>query len=215
MVTPPQPSRPDPDELLALARAVAAGDDIAAEALCSLLTPALRNATSRFLRDDQECEDVIQETLLVVLDHVRAEAGFRGHLARFAVTIASNRCRNLLLWRRRRSARPLEPLADWIAHPDRSPLDALIDTEARALLHEALARLGPDCRALLRAFYLEGQSIERIRRAIGLRTVQGVYYRRALCLEKAARFLNERLSGCSPGAARSADDDPDGRGGKS
>jgi RNA polymerase sigma factor (sigma-70 family) len=214
MVTPPLPSHPDPDELLALARAVAAGDGGAAEELCSRLTPALRNATSRFLRDDEEAEDVVQETLLAVLNHVRAEAGFSGHLARFAVTVASNRCRNLLLWRRRRSTRPLEPLAEWIAHPDRSPLDALIDTEARALMQEALDRLGPDCRALLRAFYLEGQPIERIRRAVGLSTVQGVYYRRALCLERAARFLKERLADCSPGETRPADDGPDDRGGK-
>jgi len=54
--------------------------------------------------------------------------------------------------------------------------------------------LGKLCRLILRAFYFEGRSIADIRRDTGLKTVQGVYYRRSVCLQQVKKLVEERLS---------------------
>jgi DNA-directed RNA polymerase specialized sigma24 family protein len=105
----------------------------------------------------------------------------------------------------------LEPLLEWYNNPERSPLDLLEEQETCALVQEALARLDAACAHLLRACYLEGVSIAALREQLGLETIQGVYYRRAKCLQKAFRHLNKRLLVCSPGAAEgTADGSPRG-----
>jgi len=44
---------------------------------------------------------VVQESLLAILSHIGKRGGFEGDLVRFAVTVARNRCRNILIWRQR------------------------------------------------------------------------------------------------------------------
>lgn len=192
------------DELLELAGGAAAGDAGAAERLCALLMPPVQAATRHFLPADDEADDVVQETLVAVLEYLRRDGGFTGNLASFATTIARNRCRNLLAWRRRRPQVPIESLAEWLGHPEHTALDVLLDAELLQLLQGSLDALGEECRALLRGFYLEGRSIEELRRAAGLTTVQGVYYRRSLCLDRAAILLKARLAECSSAGADAA-----------
>lgn len=194
----PNSPLPEPPDLQEAAAAYAAGDDVAGENLCKVLAQPLRVAASRFLGDDSpEVDDVVQESLLAVLQYIRKGAGFSGDLVRFGVTVARNRCRNLLNWRARRPGVPLESLEGWLANTELSPLDLLLEEEMWHLLQETLDRLGSDCQELLRAFYLEEKSIDEIRRRVGLSTVQGVYYRRARCLEQAAQLLKSRLAECS------------------
>lgn len=174
------------------------GDRAASEELAAELAPGLRKAARSLLgHEDRDVEDVVSESVVAVLEYVRRREGFEGNLLVFGISVARNRCRNVLSWRQRRPQVPLDDLADWIAHPDRSPLDAIVEEERLQLLRDALARLGTDCQELLRAWYIEGIPVEEIRHRLGLRTIQGAYYRRARCLESAADYLNERLSGCS------------------
>ena len=113
----------------------------------------------------------------------------------FAVTVARNRCRDILRWQARHRDRqvPLEPLAAWIADPQRDALGDLLAAERLSLMADAVAALDGACRELLKAFYVQEESAEEIRRRIGLDTVQGVYYRRSVCLRRALDYLNSRL----------------------
>ncbi len=180
---------PTPD-LAHLVQGVVSGDGPREDALFEFLRGHLRVSVGLFLPGDcLEADEVVVESITVVFDYIRRDGGFAGDLVRFAITIARNRCRNILNQRRRRPEVPIEPLAEWIASDDRSPLDHLLAEEVRSRLREAVAKLGRVCRLLLRAFYLEGTPIETIRRRLGLETVQGVYYRRTVCLRKLGNRL--------------------------
>ena len=191
-----------------------AGDADGTEELARVLEPALRQAARNQLgHEDRDVDDVVSESLIAVLDYLVRRGEFEGNLLVFAVTVARNRCRNVHLWRRRRPQVPLDSLIDWIADPERSPLDALLEMEKLAHLQEALSGLGPECEKLLRAFYIDDIPMEEIRHRLGLGTVQGAYYRRARCLKKALERLNIALAGCSSHAGSElADDSPKGSG---
>ena len=72
------------------------------------------------------------------------------------------------------------------------------------LLEEVLGSLDIPCRRLLAAIYRQEATIEELRRELGLRSVQAVYHRRNICLQKAQRFLNRLLfSGRTSGSRKS------------
>jgi RNA polymerase sigma factor (sigma-70 family) len=193
----------DPGEAEFYAAAIAAylsGAPAAGGRLGIALDGPVRREARVFLGDESaDVDDVVQDTVVAVLLYLRRNGGFDGNLVKFAVTVARNRCRNLLNWRKRLPHVQLDPMLDWLESTERSPLDALLDREVVDLLQAALDRLSAECRALLRAFYLEEVPVEEIRRRSGLKTVQGVYYRKAVCLRQAYRRLKNRLVVCSSG----------------
>jgi RNA polymerase sigma factor (sigma-70 family) len=188
---PPGESR----KLADLIEAYCSGEAAAGEDLCADLAGPIRHAVQKFFRSDSEhVDDVLQDTLLAVLDYLRRRGGFAGNLTNFAVTIASNRCRDLLRWQRRHPRTPIEPLSRWIEDRSRSPLDHLMENEVNALLQEAMKHLDSDCRRLLLDYYVREIPATVIMDRLGLKSVQGVYYRRAVCLKSAFRLLKMRLS---------------------
>ena len=186
------------------------GDAAAGDHLCRVVMPVLRLDTARMLGDaDPDVDDVVQESLVAWLGYLRAEQGFTGDAVRLAVTIARNRCRDVLRRRSRRVHVTIEPLETWLADTSRSPLDELADHELRRLLQDALNQVSAACRKLLRALYVEGHTPEEVRARSGLDSVQGVYYRRGACLDKAKKFLQRRLrfgsgTNASPGRVTTA-----------
>ncbi len=196
MTQPPAHRGPGGHHLPDLIAALLEGRESAAEALYHELTGPVRDSAARFfVPDSADIDDVVQETILATFDYLKRKGGFQGDLIAFAVTVARNRCRNIVNQRARRPHVPLEPLSEWIANPQRSPLDLLTEREAMTALQAGLNALGRVCRLVLRAFYIEGRPMEEIRRELGLKTVQGVYYRRAVCLERLARLVAPRLGG--------------------
>ncbi len=188
------PTPPTDDDISLLVARVAADDTVAQHQLYALLRSHLRTTVKVFLSEDSlEAEDVISETITVVFRYIVDRSGFEGDLVRFAITIARNRCRNILNKRARHPHDPIEPLIEWVAHPDRSPLDLIQEEEARDFLQAAIDKLESICKLILRAFYLEGRPIASIRAATGLKTLQGVYYRRTVCLRKLAEVLADRM----------------------
>ena len=170
------------------------GDAAAGDHLCRVVIPVVRLDTARMLGDaDPDVDDVVQESLVAWLGYLRAEQGFAGDAVRLVVTIARNRCRDLLRRRSRHVHVTIEPLETWLADTSRSPLDELADHELRELLQDALGQVSRACRDLLRALYVEGQTPEEVRVRSGLDSVQGVYYRRGACLEMTKKFLQRRL----------------------
>jgi RNA polymerase sigma factor (sigma-70 family) len=196
----------DPAMLAPLIASYRTGNDAAADDLVRLLTPTVRRETARMLGDaDGDLDDVVQESHLSALRYLRAEASFEGDAVRLAVTIARNRCRDLLRHRARRPHVAIEPLEVWLTDTSRSALDDVDAQQRRNLLQGALNRLSSACRKLLHQLYVQELTPEQVRERSGLDTVQGVYYRRGVCLDHAKKFLQRRLrfgSGVSPGADR-------------
>jgi RNA polymerase sigma factor (sigma-70 family) len=163
--------------------------------LFSLLRSHIRTSVAMFMSlDSKDADDVVGETITVVFSTINRDKGFEGDLIRFAITIARNRCRNIMNQRQRRPQVPIEPLVDWIADDQCSPLDNLMADEHHTGLQKAVDSLGRICRRLLRAFYLEDRPIESIRKLMGLSTVQGIYYRRTVCLRKLGDILTVQMA---------------------
>jgi RNA polymerase sigma factor (sigma-70 family) len=188
-----------PDDLSSPVQAYLRGDAGAAERLSHLLLPTLRRETSRMLGEEhKDQDDVVQESVLAALGYLDRDREFTGDFPRLAITIARNRCRDLLRHRARFPHQDIAPLSEWIADTQASPLDHLEDAERRDLLQQALAALGDACRNLLRAMYIDEVETEVIRTRLGLGTVQAVYYRRTVCIDQMMGFLQ----GHRPGRSR-------------
>jgi DNA-directed RNA polymerase specialized sigma24 family protein len=167
----------------------------AAERLHDLLVESGRVAAQRFLSlTDGEFQDVVSESVEVSLEYIRNLGGFEGDIVAFTITVVRNRCRNILRYRRYRPHLPIEPMADYLAAPERSPLDMLEEEEMRGVLQAALGRLAGICRLLLHAFYIQQLPMKEILRLVpSIRTVQGLYHRRAACLKQALDVVQDRL----------------------
>lgn len=184
----------DPQALAADITACRAGDSAAGDRLCIVLRPAVRREAARMLGDDDsDVDDVTQESLVTSLGYLRRESGFEGDIVRLAATIARNRCRDLLRHRARYPKVEIEPLADWLATPERSALDDLDESEIYSLIQSALGRLRPPCRQLLHDLYVVGRTPEQVRARVGLRTVKGIYHRRSVCLGEIKKLVQRRL----------------------
>ena len=197
----------DTRSLTRLARGYAEGDDSVGDALCRQLSPRLYKAAAKFLASPDDRSDLVQETLVSVLAYLRRTRGFEGDVGKFAVSVACNRCRDLLRWRQRRPEQRGESLLAWTEDPARSPLDILADAEVVDLLHRGLAKLSAGCRELLTGLYLGEATVEEFRRRAGLGSVQAVYYRRMICLRELADFLQNRLRIRYPSRVERSDDD--------
>ncbi len=185
-------------ESSALVRDYLADVPQADDRLASFLTLHVGRTVRAFLNSQEpETEDLIQDAVMAVMKFLRRRGGFEGNLTAFANTVARNRCRNHLIWRRRHPGVPLEDHEPFLASHTDGPLDRLLGAEVVTLVQRALDELDDACRNLLRALYLQGVEIDEIRRREGLKSVQSIYYRRSRCLEKAGRFLKRRLQGCS------------------
>lgn len=198
--------RLEPGQLDPLIAACRGGEDGAGDDLCTLLRGPVALGVARLLGDGHpDGEDIVQESLLAALGYLRRDDAFRGDLVRLAVTIARNRCRDLLRRRRRQPQVDIEPLAAWLADPAVSALDALAEDSRRWGLQAALDRLDDACRDLLRAMYVQEVPTDALRRRLGLGTVQAVYYRRSVCLKKVRNFFQEGLAGVQETGSEAVD----------
>jgi len=183
----------------ALKRDIAAyisGHDAAGQGVSASLDPVVRRAVYALLpEDDPDRDDIIQDTLIALLQYLKASGTCPDNPEAFAVTSAKNRCRNNFHWRRLRQGVDIDGLSERLPSGEAGPLDLLDARETRELLFEGLEAIDPGCRRLLRDFYLEEKSAETLRREAGLSSVQGVYHRKNVCLKKITKFFNRRLFG--------------------
>ncbi len=171
--------------------AYVAGDDAAGDRVCATLDRAVREAVCGFFPpQDADREDIIQDSLLAMLEYLRRAEDCPDNPEAFAVTIALNRCRNLHQWRKRRPTIDIDDAAPWLPGDAENPLDRLHDEQVRAMLADAFARLDDECRELLFAIYLEERSVEELRREAGLASVQGIYHRKNICFKKVTQLFN-------------------------
>lgn len=149
-----------------LLRRARAGDGRAFEELARQAEVGLYRHVLRIVGTAQEAEDVVQDALFSAWRSLAAFQGgsFRAWLFR----IATNRSIDMIRARRRRGELPLEPPEDaeveWAepvaAGPD--PLEIASQTEALAVVEEALRGIPAEQRAALLLRDVEGFSYEEI-----------------------------------------------------
>jgi RNA polymerase sigma-70 factor (ECF subfamily) len=177
-------------EETALVRAAQAGDAQAIMGLVERLQPTIYRFGRRMCPNEQDAEDVLQETLLTLVQRI---GEFRGDasLSSWLFTIVRSRCRI----RRRASDRVGEAegteLLDSAPHPE----EAASSRQLRAILEGALRRLEPKYREVLLLRDVEGLSAPEVGEALGL-TVSAVKSRlhraRAMVREEVETVLERR-----------------------
>jgi RNA polymerase sigma-70 factor (ECF subfamily) len=177
-------------EETALVRAAQAGDTQAIMALVERLQPTIYRFGRRMCPSEQDAEDVLQETLLTLVQKI---GEFRGDasLSSWLFTIVRSRCRV----RRRASDRIGQAegadLLDSAPHPD----EAVSTHQLRSILERALRGLEPKYREVLLLRDVEGLSAPEVGEALGL-TVSAVKSRlhraRAMLREEVETVLMER-----------------------
>ena len=184
----------EPQSLILAINSYIDGDDTAGNLICKTLEVPVRASVRRLIGPhDVDGDDVVQNTLIAMLGYLRRAKVAPDNPEAFVVTIARNRCHNLHLWRQRRQAQDVTELSDKLPHIAASPLDLIDEEQRRELLEEVLQNLDTHCRDLLAAIYRQEATIEDLRHDLGLGSVQAVYHRRNVCLQKAQKLLNRRL----------------------
>ncbi len=154
-------------------------------------------------RDRALTEDVVQETMLVALERLKAFDG-RSSLHTWLCGIAKNKIRA-----QRRKRRPvlIEDLLDEtdpeidaiLAAVDREPLPdwVLERRETQELVGAALASLPPDYRTVLVDKYMEGLSVKEIaeRRGKGSKAAESTLQRARIAFSRIFQLLTRRRGG--------------------
>ncbi len=166
--------------------------------MIAALAPAVRANVRQFLGpDDPDVDDVVQEALIATLRYLQDDVEFEGDLARLAITIGRNRCRDLARKRRRWRAESIDTHVEQLPDLAATVLDDLDAADRRSLLLAALADLSDRCRDLLISRYLDDQSPEEICARLGIASRHAFYYRRVGCLRRLKIFYTKRVSGRS------------------
>lgn len=165
-----EPAESAPSETQVLLRRVREGDAGALDELCARFLPPLRRfARGRLplaVRDAADTDDLVQDTLVRALRHVRSfEPRHEGALLAYLRQALMNRIRDEVR-RARRAPSPVELPPD-AATSDASPVEYAIGGEAEARYEAALLRLGDGERALVIARIEMGRSYEDLAAAFG------------------------------------------------
>jgi RNA polymerase sigma-70 factor (ECF subfamily) len=211
--TPPPETAQDEDAALVLA--LRAGDERAFATLIDKYGPSMLRIAQLYVPSRAVAEDVVQETWLAVLTGIERFEG-RSALKTWLFRILTNKAKT----RGQREARtvPFSALAGdgdedetavevdrflgphssepggWATPPRGVPEDALLATETRARIEEAIAELPPNQRAVITLRDVEGLSAEEACNVLGLtETNQRVLLHRARAKVRTAleRYLEE------------------------
>jgi RNA polymerase sigma-70 factor (ECF subfamily) len=160
------------ESLIELARQ---GERAAIDVLFSRHMPILQRTALKFLRNEAEAEDVVQDSLTSAFVHLSQYAG-RAQFRTWLLSILLNTARTRV--RGRKSDRDLS-LDEAVGDPGAAPIMALCDSrpgpdqmmaaqEQQEILHEALNYLSPDFRAAYQLCYVKGLSAKEAAASLGV-----------------------------------------------
>ena len=175
---------------------LAAGSDVALNALMERHAGALFGFLSRFTGDQDAANDLAQETFVRVFQH-RTDFKPGRRFSTWLYTIAGNLARNHLRGRSRRPEVPLESggqedrpsLADTLPAPGGTPADHAQNDERHAAVRQAVASLADDLREAIVLCELEDRSVAEAAGILST-TVKAVESR----LYRARQQLRQRLT---------------------
>ena len=142
------------------------------EALLSRHLQTLRRWASGRMRNTEDAEDVVQQTLLLAFRHFdqfRYEASFGTWLCRIAINVIRARMRRPDYWR----AVSIDPqvFATWeMKDPQPSPLAELEPNEVRIRIHRAISALPEPYRDVVELRDIRGLTIRETADLLGLTT---------------------------------------------
>lgn len=134
------------------------------------------------LRDESEAEDVVQETFLKLLQHLKADS-VRSNIRSWLFTVAANACRDRMRWRMR--------WLPWSEEEDQRTVPPSEDDEDRRRARATLRQLAPRDRMLL-SLRANGLSYREIAVATGIRE-QSVGRLLARAVDRWKRAVDRRL----------------------
>jgi len=145
------------------------GDESAAEALYDAYRVRIYRLAYALLGDVGDAEEVMQDVMVYVLNHLDRYDPQRATLITWLHTIAVSRCRD----RGRRKRLPRVPLGDWegegggIAAPGTGPEGTTIGRESRHELRRALDQLSPKLREAIVLRYWGQHTYQEIGQILG------------------------------------------------
>lgn len=152
-------------------------DERGMEALLLHYGPLMRYIIAPILPDPQDREECLSEVSMRVWSRVAQFDPARGSWNAWLTAITRNTALNF----QRSAARhgDTQTLPEDAPSPDASPEEAILQAERSAALHDALARLGQNDRALFYRKYYYLQSTAQIAAELGMtvRAVEGRLYR--------------------------------------
>jgi RNA polymerase sigma-70 factor (ECF subfamily) len=183
---------------------VCAGDDAAMARLVERHGPGLLRYLQRMLAHESDAADLAQETFVRLHRECRRYDS-RRRLRTWLFTIAANLARNQLRWRARHAADSLdeeesgEPaLIQSLPSNVPAPVDAILDTERKAAVRDAIDSLPEAMRAALLLVDMEDCSMAEASSILGIpaRTVESRLF-------LGRRRLRDRLRGALGGTSSS------------
>lgn len=142
------------------------GDRAALEELLAQIAPLVHRFGLRMCRHEADAEDVLQDTLVSVADHLGEFQG-RASLASWVFMLARTACARRRRGRKNRSHLP-EEAAGEAATDAASPERAAGQSELREALDRALAVLSDEQREVLLLRDMEGLSAAEVSESLGL-----------------------------------------------
>ena len=199
-MVPPAPSPPDDAVRLAVA-AVLAGDPAAIDRWFRAEHPQVYRLCLGLVADAAEAEDVAQDAMLQLLDHLGAwdrSRPYRGWRNAVVLNLCRDRLRRLDARRRahERAAEAFEQTGRGLL-PD--PGDEAARSEVQDLLRETLAGLSPREREAFVLHDLEGHSTDEAAALLGV-GASSVRSLLALARRRLRGLLSDRLPGVAGGA---------------
>ncbi len=161
------------------------GDRAAFSELVRLCQPIIYATALEKLRDGGAAQELAHETFVrawTKLTQLREPAAFIGWVRQICVRLALNRLT------RRKTNQVEDGFLESTVAETQTPLEDMVRAEARTTIRKGLARLNRLDRETLTAFYLRGQSIREMSRALD--APEGTIKRR---LHVARRRLKARL----------------------
>lgn len=143
-----------------------AGDREALERLLEQIAPLVHRFGLRMCRHEADAEDVLQDTLVSVADHLREFEG-RASLASWVFMLARTACARRRRGVKNRPHLPEEAAGERPAQED-SPEDAAGQAQLRAALERALSALSDEHREVLLLRDLEGLSASEVADSLGI-----------------------------------------------
>lgn len=168
-------------------------EDAALSRLIARWQEPLFRTSYRYLRNTADARDVTAEAFVALYQH-RHRLPLNVNVAAWLFTVAANRCRNQLRWRKRH---PEESAgADQFRLPDTaaSPDDALLSAEAQARFAAAVEQLPHDLKVAVLLHHYEDLAYRDIAQVVGCseRGVETRLYRARLRLRDLVKEPSDR-----------------------
>lgn len=169
-----------------------AGDRAALAQLLEQLSPLVYRFGLRMCRHRADAEDVLQDTLLSVADHL-AEFEGRASLSSWVFMLARTACARKRRGLKNRSHLPEEAVAE-LASEAGSPEQSALQGELRLALERALGGLSSEQREVLLLRDMEGLSAPEVAEALGMSVpaVKSRLHRARISLREALRSGEQR-----------------------